>query len=183
MADAACGGNPWASTFLDTFRYLNVYGRLARHGVQVVAHNTLAASDYGLIDERTHTPRPNYWAALLWQRLMGSGVLDAGPSPGADVYAYAHCMKGQAGGVTALAINAGAAAAAIELATTGERYTLTADELQSRAVRLNGEILETAADGAVPRLRGRSVSRGPLALPPTSITFITFPGAANAACR
>jgi heparanase 1 len=22
-ADAACGGNPWASTFLDTFRYLD----------------------------------------------------------------------------------------------------------------------------------------------------------------
>src|SRR4030081_2768726 len=38
-ADAACGGNPWASTFLDTFRYLDQLGRLARAGVQVVAHN------------------------------------------------------------------------------------------------------------------------------------------------
>src|SRR6202165_4337958 len=27
-ADAACGGNPWASTFLDTFRYLDQLGRL-----------------------------------------------------------------------------------------------------------------------------------------------------------
>ncbi len=29
-ADAACGGNPWSGTFLDTFRYLDQLGRLAR---------------------------------------------------------------------------------------------------------------------------------------------------------
>ena len=52
-AEAACGGNPWASTFLDTFRYLDQLGRLAKAGVQMVAHNTLAASDYGLLDEKT----------------------------------------------------------------------------------------------------------------------------------
>jgi len=62
-ADAGCGGNPWASTFLDTFRYLNQHGRLAQQGVQMIAHNTLAASDYGLLDGKTFAPRPNYWAA------------------------------------------------------------------------------------------------------------------------
>ena len=36
-ADAACGGNPSARTFLDTFRYLDQLGRLARHGIQVDA--------------------------------------------------------------------------------------------------------------------------------------------------
>jgi hypothetical protein len=59
-ADAACGGNPWDATFLDTFRYLDQLGRLAEAGVQVVMHNTLAASDYGLLDEKTFRPRPNY---------------------------------------------------------------------------------------------------------------------------
>ena len=72
-ADAACGGNPWAATFLDTFRYLDQLGRLAKQGVQVVAHNTLAASDYGLLDEHTFAPRPNYWGALLWRRLESDG--------------------------------------------------------------------------------------------------------------
>src|SRR4051794_40384677 len=75
-ADAACGGNPWASTFLDTFRYLDQLGRLARQDVKVVAHNTLAASDYDLLDENSFEPRPNYWATLLWQRLIGTTVLD-----------------------------------------------------------------------------------------------------------
>src|SRR5204862_5820900 len=75
-AETACGGNPWASTFLDTFRYLVQHGRLAQLGVKVIMHNTLAASDYGLLDEKTFAPRPNYWAALLWRKFMGSTVLD-----------------------------------------------------------------------------------------------------------
>lgn len=79
-ADAACGGDPWAATFLDSFRYLDQLGRLAQRGVQVVFHNTLASSDYGLIDQNTLKPRPNYWPALLWRRLMGPVVLDAAPS-------------------------------------------------------------------------------------------------------
>src|SRR3977135_1347475 len=77
-ADAECGGNRWSATFLDTFRYLDQLGRLAKAGVQVVMHNTLAASDYGLLDETTFAPRPNYWGALLWRRLMGSTVLESG---------------------------------------------------------------------------------------------------------
>ncbi len=65
-ADAACGGNRWDATFLDTFRYLDQLGRLARAGVQVVMHNTLAASDYGLLDEKTFRPRPNYWGRCCY---------------------------------------------------------------------------------------------------------------------
>jgi hypothetical protein len=60
-ADAACGGNPWAATFLDSFRFLDQLARLAKHGVQAVFHNTLAASEYGLLDQGTFAPRPNYW--------------------------------------------------------------------------------------------------------------------------
>lgn len=76
-ADAACGGNPWAATFLDSFRYLDQLGGLARRGVAVVLHNTLASRDYGLLDRKSFEPRPNHWAALLCRRLMGTTVLDA----------------------------------------------------------------------------------------------------------
>lgn len=88
-ADAACGGNPWANSFLDTFRYLDQMGRLARRGVDVIFHNTLASSEYGLLDQTTFLPRPNYWAGLLWRRLMGTTVLDAGPSR-EGLHPYAH---------------------------------------------------------------------------------------------
>src|SRR4051812_17028825 len=90
-AESACGGNRWAASFLDTFRYLDQLGRLARAGVQVVMHNTLAASDYGLLDEKTFAPRPSYWGALIWRRLMGSTVLDTGVPNQASLHLYAHC--------------------------------------------------------------------------------------------
>ena len=140
-AEAACGGNPWASTFLDTFRYLDQLGRLARAGVQVVAHNTLAASDYGLLDETTFRPRPNYWAALFWRRMMGTIVLDAGVHRA--MHLYAHCQRGMRGAVTLLAINTSRTnAAALRLPVASERYTLSAEDLQAAAVKLNGTDLE-----------------------------------------
>ena len=105
-ADAACGGNPSAATFLDTFRYLDQLGRLAKAGVQVVMHNTLAASDYGLLDETTLQPRPDYWGALLWRRLMGTTVLDAGVPIQSGFHVYAHCQRDMPGGVSVLVINA-----------------------------------------------------------------------------
>src|SRR6266699_845049 len=130
-ADAACGGNPWASTFLDTFRYLIEHAGLARRGVKVMMHNTLAASDYGLLDASTFEPRPNYWATLLWHKLMGTTVLDPQVSVAPNTYAYAQCLKGQRGGVMLLIINAYRQRSFdLNLPTASERYTLTAKKLE-----------------------------------------------------
>lgn len=183
-ADAACGGNPWASTFLDTFRFLDQHGRLARRGVQVIAHNTLAASDYGLLDEQTFTPRPNYWAALVWRRLMGPTVLDPGPAPAPDVYLYAHCLHARPGGVALLVINASRdQTREISLPVVSERYTLTANSLQDRDVELNGATLQLAAGDTLPAIAGKPAGAGSVSLPPASITFLAIPRAGNPACR
>jgi len=183
-AQTACGGDKWASTFLDSFRYLNQLGDLAKRGVQVHMHNTLAASDYGLLDENTYAPRPNYWAALLWRRLMGTTVLDAGTSPAPSLHLYAHCERNHAGGVTLLAINAEKTATkSIALPVAAERYTLTAAELMGTAVDLNGNALRLGADDALPEIKGIAEKPGTITLAPASITFLTFPEANNASCR
>lgn len=182
-ADAACGGGRWDQTFLDTFRYLDQLGRLARAGVQVVMHNTLAASDYGLLDEATFRPRPSYWAALLWRRLMGTVVLDAGKAAPRDLYLYAHCHPAMAGAVSLLAINLSHRTShALMLSDSAERYTLHAARLQGTIVRLNGKRLALTADGELPRLEARATPPGPIRLAPTTITFLVFPNAANPAC-
>ena len=124
-ADAACGGNKWASTYVDTFRYLNQLGVLAQRGVQVVMHNTLDASDYGLLDEKDFSPRPKYWGALLWRKFMGTTVLQPGTSPSADLHLYAHCLRGAEGGVAVLAINAGAMAVKMAMPMDSTQYVLT----------------------------------------------------------
>jgi Glycosyl hydrolase family 79, N-terminal domain len=182
-ADAACGGNPSARTFLDTFRYLDQLGRLARQGVEVVAHNTLVASDYGLLDDVTLTPKPNYWGALLWRKFMDTRVLEPGVPIQSGLHLYAHCLRGTAGGVALLAINNDRAAARVlTVPMPGERYTLASDELQAKAVRLNGVELELGADDALPGLAGAPTQAGDMSLGPATITFIALPGAGNPAC-
>ena len=183
-AAAYCGGNPWDATFLDSFRYLDQLGRMARHGVQVVMHNTLAASDYGLLDERTFAPRPDYWAALLWRRLMGTTVLDPGGASAPGLYLYAHCLREKPGGVALLAINTDRAApATLELPTTANRYALTAEHLTDASVRLNGSELRLGAQDELPPLESKPVLPGRLDLAPASITFLAIPDAANPACE
>jgi hypothetical protein len=180
-AEAACGGNPWASTFLDTFRYLDQLGRLAKARVQMVAHNTLAASDYGLLDEKTLRPRPNYWAALLWRRLMGAIVLDAGVHDG--MHLYAHCRRGARGAVTLLAINTDrTTTVTLRLPAASERYTLSADDLQSADVKLNGTALELGPNDDLPRFVAVTSPPGALEIAPATITFITVRDAKNPAC-
>ena len=181
-ADAACGGNPWGSTFLDTFRYVDQMGRLAKRGVKAIFHNTLASSEYGLIDQNDFRPRPNYWATLLWRRLMGTVVLDAG-SPREGLHVYAQCLRGHPGGVALLAINNSRAdRSEITLPTASVRYTLSAPTLQSASVMLNGQPLKLDPDDDLPEINGRATAAGPMHFAPATITFLAIPEGANAAC-
>jgi hypothetical protein len=183
-ADAACGGNPWASTFLDSFRYLDQHGRLAQLGVQVIAHNTLASSDYGLLDENTLTPRPNYWASVLWRKLMGTTVLNPGPSPAPGLHLYAQCLRGHLGGVALLVINTDRTTAQeLVIPLPSNRYTLTAKNLLDNTVQLNGSELKVDAEGELPPLTGAPTNSGRVVFSAASITFLAIPGAANTNCH
>lgn len=183
-AEAACGGNRWDTTFLDTFRYLDQLGRLAKAGVQVVMHNTLAASDYGLLNERTLAPTPSYWGALLWRLLMGSVVLDPDVPVQAGLHIYAHCLRGTPGGVSLLILNVDRSAPhALTLPAASERYALDAASLQDTTVRLNGLPLRLGSQDDLPRIAGARTAAGALMFAPATITFLTMPAADNKACQ
>jgi heparanase len=181
-ADAACGGNRWGSTFLDTFRYVDQMGRLAKRGVQAIFHNTLASSEYGLLDQSDFHPRPNYWAALLWRRLMGTVVLGTGASR-EGLHLYAQCLRGHPGGVALLAINNSRTESSdITLTTASVRYTLSAPTLQSTSVMLNGRPLKLDPNDNLPEINGRAAAAGSIHFAPATITYLAIPEAANAAC-
>ena len=76
--DAGCGGNTWASTYADVPRTLNELGEFCTVTDGVIFHNTLASSDYGYLKHGTFLPRPNYFAVLLWNTLMGATVYESG---------------------------------------------------------------------------------------------------------
>ena len=183
-ADTACGGNPWGGTFLDTFRYLDQLGRLAKQDVRVVIHNTLVASDYGLLDDRTLTPKPSYWGALLWRKLIGTTVIESGVPIQAGLHVYAHCLRGRPRGVALLVINADKAAPrTLTLPVPAERYTLTSNDLQSKTVQLNGKELALGGNDELPSLTGVSTASGNVVFAPASITFLALPEAGNDACQ
>ena len=172
-AEAACGGNPWASTYVDCFRYLEQLGRLAKKGVQVVMHNTLAASEYALLDHDTHDPRPNYWVALLWSRLMGTTVYDAGEiTAGVDI--FAHNSKQYSKGVSVMIINTLDSSYTVNTRKKARQYLLTADEIQAKKIKLNSEELVLTAENELPEIEGVMIKAGTVVLPPYSILFIVF---------
>lgn len=188
---AQCGGEPGVSeTFESTFWWLDELGQMARRGHELVVRQTLSGSNYGLIDDQTLEPRPDYYASLLWRRLMGQRVLDA-PNEDALLRSYAHCGAGGAGSVTVVLVNIDADnAARVELPGLGARaelYALTADELTSPAMKLNGSLLSAAGDGTPPATTGKalngSASSVTVLLEPLSSAFVTFPDAGAVACQ
>lgn len=181
-AQAACGGSPWASSFLDSFRYVNQMALHAQNGVDVIFHNTLAASDYALLDDENFAPRPNYWAALLWDRSMGQTVLASPESPSRDVKLYAQCQKGKPGGVTVAAINLGKEQHRLITGPGAQIWTMTAAETTAKTVSINGHLPELLADETLAGLEGKDAV-GSVQIPGTSISFITLPGAGNKACN
>lgn len=181
--EAACGGDTWAAEFADSFRLLDQFGSLSQKSVKTIMYNTLASSDYGLLDEQTLDARPNYWAALLWKRTMGTRSLDPSVAPTPNLRVYAQCMNGSSGGVTLLVLNIDTTSeASLKVPAAGERYTLSSPDLFSKTVLLNGTELRAGADGTVPSMQGQPSKAGAITFAPLTITFLTMPSAGNPQC-
>jgi len=120
---------------------------------------------------------------VLWNRTMGTTVLDAGAPNNTAVRLYAHCIKATSGGVTVLALNTDTEEHALQVPLSGERFTLTAPALNSTAVLLNGRTLKTKADGSLPSMKGNRFKPGIVSVPAHSITFLTIPSADNDSCK
>lgn len=178
---AACGGTRWQTSFLDTFRFIDTQARLSKQGMDAIFTHAILSGSNGIIDERTFTPSADYWAALMWRRLVGTQILDAGAvQPGLHV--YAHCLRGTRGGVTIMALNLEPAAAAIELAGPAEVYALTSPDLMSKTVLLNGIPLSLGADDSLPVIVPVRQDGARVALAGHSVNFIVLPEARNPSC-
>jgi hypothetical protein len=178
---AACGGLIWQPTFLDVFRYADTHARLAKGGLDVMFTHALISGSNGVIDEKTLEPNASYWSAVLWRKLMGRRVLDAGANE-AGLHVYAHCLRSSRGGVALLALNMKDRADTVSVTGRASVYALTAPELQGRAVLLNGAPLGIGKDDRLPAMTPKAAS-GQIELAPYSVNFIALPQAGNTACR
>lgn len=69
---AQVGGQPGVSgTWAATLWWLDQLGAVARLGHSAQCRQTLVGADYGLLDEATLEPTPEFWASVIFRRLMG----------------------------------------------------------------------------------------------------------------
>ena len=169
--DAGCGGNTWASTYADVPRTLNELGEFTTVTDGVIFHNTLASSDYGYLKHGTFLPRPNYFAVLLWNKLMGPTVYETGEATREGAHVYAHSRKDGKEGAVYLVINNSKEATSVELPGAALAYALTGNgSLRSRTMLLNGKELTLGEGDALPAMEGMPVS-GTVEVAPGGCTF------------
>ena len=171
--DAGGGGDTWASTYMDVLRTLNELGEFATVTDGVIFHNTLASSDYGFLQHGSFVPRPNYFAVLLWQRLMGHTVYASGIPTQEGAHVYCHSRKdGQDGCVYLVINNSLTDATTVELPKEATAYVLAGrDGIRSSVMTLCGRDLVLGENDELPCLCGETVS-GKLELAPGSCAFI-----------
>ena len=174
--DAGGGGNTWGSTYMDVFRTLNELGEFASVTDGVIFHNTLASSDYGFLKHGTFVPRPNYFAVLLWQRLMGNTVYNSGIEIAEGAHVFCHSRKDGKDGCVYLVINNSKTdVTTVELPKDATVYTLAGrDGLRSTVMTLNGRDLVLGENDELPELCGAEVAAGKVELAPATCTFIVL---------
>ena len=173
--DAGCGGNTWASTYADVPRTLNELGEFCTVTDGVIFHNTLASSDYGYLKHGTFLPRPNYFAVLLWNRLMGKTCYATGIANEEGAHVYCHSRKdGKEGCVYLIINNSRTETTTVELPGAAQVYALTGKNgIRSRTMCLNGKELVLGENDELPALTGVEAS-GKLEIAPGGCTFIVL---------
>jgi heparanase 1 len=78
-------------------RQQNAMGAAASLGIARFNRQTLVGGGYELVNRSTLEPNPDYFAAMLWRKLVGAAALRVEISPlaarGRDVRAYAFCAR------------------------------------------------------------------------------------------
>ena len=170
--DAGGGGDTWASTYLDVLRTLNELGSFATVTDGIIFHNTLASSDYGFLKPEEFDPRPNYFAVVLWNRLMGTTVLDSGEPIREGAHVYAHSRRDGKPGVAYLVINNSLTeTTTLNLPGTAQVYQLTASDLRSTVMQCNGKDLVLDEAHNLPAMEP-VLATGTVEVPAGSCTFV-----------
>jgi heparanase 1 len=160
--NAQFGGEPGLSdVYLGGLWWLDQLGLLAQEEHSVIIRQSLTGMNYGLIDEETLAPRPDYWNSVLWNRLMGNQVfLPTVEAVGATSNASAEKVRVYLHNSTAdlpnsnsrtiLALNLHhdrEAVLTVNGAQTVELYLISATNVFGTDVLLNGVPFRVDADG------------------------------------
>jgi hypothetical protein len=198
---AQAGGQAGVSgRWVGTLWWLDQLGQLAALEHSVQCRQTLSGSDYGLVDATTLEPTSEFWATVVWRRLMGEHVYAStaeGAPPTLRVYCHTTRKRapspratdgGGLGARTCMAINLGEDPLGLALpsANTGqgaakakakagafEVWLLKSSSLNATEIHINGQQPALMADGTVPlSVPGQGeLLTGTLTVPSKAVAF------------
>ena len=176
--NAQFGGEPGLSDrYLASLWWLDQLGLLAVHHHDVVVRQTLSGLNYQLITDDALEPLPDYWASLLWKRLMGRQVLSTTVTGSRKARAYAH-VSPDGRSISVLLINLHhdrpLVVRGIPVSSATKVYAVTAKDLFGTEALLNGEPLAMINDATLPELRPAAPTKT-LTVHPLSYTFVNSP--------
>lgn len=157
--------------FINTFYYIDDLASLAQMGIKMQFRQALVGGFYTLLSrDDEHIPNSDYYAMVLWRRLVGKKILLTESSE--ETRVYSQCSREYDNGVVIEVVNIAKEEVTINSKTVdlfGERYEyrLTADSLDSKTVKLNGKTL-SPKNGNLPDLSGVKKS-GTLTVEPLSV--------------
>eukprot|EP01049_Picozoa_sp_SAG25_P004800 SAG25_NODE_311_length_10005_cov_9.395720_6_plen_318_part_00 len=171
---------------VDMYWWLDALGDTAVHGHQRFLRETLAGGWYGITNLTSMEVYGDYYAALLFSRLMGPTVLSTSvtqipkPTPSSPVRSYAHCHR-QGQGLTVLLINLGPRANVTITDSLGASATAAPYEIYrlnpgpegktGHQVALNNKILKLGQGGKIPPMASVEASAPVIEMAPLDIVF------------
>ncbi|XP_017762991.1 PREDICTED: heparanase-like [Eufriesea mexicana] len=190
------GGAPKLSDrFVAGFLWLDKLGYAASVGLNVVSRQTLFGGNYAMIGDDL-MPNPDWWVSVIYKQLVSEKVLQLSPINIDYIRFYAHCTPENAwingvSAITIFGINLNKIPIYIsvkEIPVFHKNakvflYALTSDNLQSRTIKINGEILKLQSNGNLPPFRPIILELSQsITLPPYSMVFIVIHDTKIPAC-
>ncbi|XP_033209706.1 heparanase-like isoform X2 [Belonocnema kinseyi] len=190
------GGAPEISNrFVAGFLFLDKLGYSASAGLQVVIRQSFFGGNYAMVGSDL-TPNPDWWVSVIYKQFVSNRVLKiATVNNFGQVRLYAHCtpeksLLSKVPAVTVYGMNLFSYPVQIMIQGTQSSpknaiflYALTADNLQSSTIKMNGEELNLLPNGDLPPFKPVILEAGRLiTLPGYSMVFTVMHGVNISAC-
>ncbi|XP_026301238.1 heparanase isoform X2 [Apis mellifera] len=191
------GGAPELSNrFVAGFLWLDKLGYSASAGLNTVIRQSLFGGNYAMIGPDL-IPNPDWWVSVIYKQFVSEKVLKLSSTSFDYLRLYAHCTpeKSWINKIVAITIyginlykySINVTIQGIPISHKNSKvflYALTSNNLQSRDIKINGEVLKLQSNGSLPLFQPIILESTQLiTLPSYSMIFIVIHGAYVPACH
>lgn len=191
-AMASHSGRPNVTdTFMSTLWFTNALGSMSKAQplpITTMCRQTLVGGFYGLLNQYTYDPNPDFYMMRLWKHLVGQQTLDSIETTIKDqellrVHAFCGASPGEVV-LIFVSIDQYSRTLLVPMGTKRDVYRLQGyPSVRGKQVQLNGSIQFMAEDGSLPDIV--PVTESPeqaLGIPLQSVTFVVLHETGITAC-